>query len=78
MSQRSMVREALAAGGVDRDHPNFPRILDAVRDSGALDYTRSQAKREAAAAREAASLLPEGEAQQALVALCEYALERRG
>lgn len=77
LSQRNMVREALGAGGVDREHPDFPRILAAVRDSGALDYTRCQAQREAAAAREAACLLPEGEAQRALVALCDYALERR-
>lgn len=78
LAQRQMVREALSAGGVESEHPDFSRILEAVRDSGALDYTRAQAQREAAAARDAASLLPEGEAQGALVALCDYAVERRG
>jgi len=77
VGERSMVRDALIAGGVSSDHADYPRILAAVRDSGALAYTRSQAEREVAAAREAVRLLPEGEAQRALLALCEYALERR-
>ena len=76
LSQRDLVRKAIVAAGVEQEHSDFHSILEAVHSSGALAYTRQQARLEAAAARQAIDQLPEGEAQRALVALTEYATER--
>jgi octaprenyl-diphosphate synthase len=76
LSQRDLVRKAIESGGVDQDHRDFQTILDAVHSSGALAFTRQQANLEASAARQAISLLPQGDAQRALLALTEYATDR--
>ncbi|NCX22715.1 MAG: octaprenyl diphosphate synthase, partial [Betaproteobacteria bacterium] len=76
LMQRDLVRQAIESGGIDQDHDEFHTILDAVQSSGALAYTRHQAQLEAAAARQAIQLLPDGEARCALLALTEYATER--
>jgi octaprenyl-diphosphate synthase len=55
----------------------FEQILQAVQDSGALDYTQAAAKEESKLALECIQSFPTNEATEALIALCEYSLERQ-
>ena len=55
----------------------FEKILQAVQNSGALEYTQAAAKREAQLALSCIQSFPKNEATQALFALCEYSLSRQ-
>ena len=71
-AQAERVRQAIASGGTE----DFPAILEAIRDTGALDYTRQQARREAQMAIEALAGLPPGVNRDALVELSTFAVNR--
>ena len=71
-AQAERVRQAIASGGTE----DFPAILEAIRDTGALDYTRQQARREAQMAIEALAGLPPGVYRDALVELSIFAVNR--
>jgi octaprenyl-diphosphate synthase len=70
--QAERVRRAIANGGVE----DFDAILQAVRETGALDYTRLQAEREAQMAVAALAGLPPGAYRDALVELSTFAVHR--
>jgi octaprenyl-diphosphate synthase len=71
--QAAVVREAIEQGDISR----FAEVLEVVRATGALDYTREQAKREAAAACAALSVLSDSQYKQSLLQLADFAASRQ-
>ena len=71
--QRALVRQAIEQGGTE----HFDAIFAAIQASGALEYTRQAAEREAAAAAEAANALPPSLFRQTLIDLCAFSLQRQ-
>ncbi len=70
--QSQRVREAIASGGTQ----DFSAILQAIRDTGALEYTRQRAEQEAQMAVEALASLPPGTYRDALIELASFAVHR--
>ena len=70
--QAACVRHAIEEGGRE----DFPAVLAAIRESGALDYARQVAAREAELARVAISHLDDSNYRKALLQLCLFAIER--
>jgi len=71
--QATMIREAIVSGnGLSQLTP----ILAALDDTGALDYTLTQAQREADKAISALSVLPDSEYKEALSSLAYLAANR--
>ncbi len=71
-AQSALVRRAIAEGGSE----DFPAILEAIHATGALDYTRAQARAEAKRAIDAIGMLPAGVWREALLELPIFAVER--
>jgi octaprenyl-diphosphate synthase len=67
------VRRAIIDGGRDA----FPRVLAAVRATGALDYARGVAVREAEAARRALQALPGSKYKDSLLELASFSVVRQ-
>ena len=72
VDQAELVRRAIEQGGIE----DLPAVIETVRDSGALDYTRAAAEREAKAACDALALLPDSQHKEALLKLTEFAVGR--
>lgn len=70
--QADLIRTAIETGGRD----DFPAVLEAIRSSGALNYTREQARHEAATARAAIACLPDSVYKECLLELTSLAVER--
>ena len=70
--QSAAARLAIANPGA----ASFAVVFDAIRASGALDYTRQAAQAEAALAAAAVASLPDSEHKQSLLQLCVVAIER--
>lgn len=70
--QAACVRHAIEQGGRD----DFPAVLDAIRQSGALDHARARAQQEAQFARDAISQLGDSNYKKALLQLTFFAVER--
>lgn len=70
--QAAIVRQAIENGGRD----DFAAVLGAIRATGALDYTREQARREAATAQAAIVGLEDSIYKEALLDLAILAVER--
>ncbi len=70
--QAAVVRQAIENGGRD----DFAAVLGAIRATGALDYTREQARREAATAQAAIAGLEDSIYKEALLDLAILAVER--
>ncbi|MBU3697728.1 octaprenyl diphosphate synthase [Dechloromonas sp.] len=70
--QAACVRHAIEQGGRD----DFPAVLDAIRQSGALDHARARAQQEAQLARDAISQLGDSNYKKALLQLTFFAVER--
>ncbi len=70
--QAACVRRAIEEGGRD----DFPAVLQAIRDSGALEHARQQAAREAEAARQALACVRDSNYREALLQLTFFAVER--
>lgn len=68
-----VVREAIEHGGRD----DFERVLAAVRATGALDYARGVAQREAEAARDALAALAPSVHRDSLLELASFSVSRR-
>ena len=66
------MRRAILDGGRD----DFPAVIAAVRETGALEYARDAAKREAERAREAIALLPDSTPKQSLLELASFSVTR--
>ena len=70
--QAACVRKAIEEGGRD----DFPAVLDAIRNSGALDYARERATQEAELARASIQCLGDSNYKKALLQLTLFAVER--
>ena len=71
-AQVQTVRHAIEHGGRD----DFQAVLEAISNTGALDYAREQAKCEAAAACAAVELLPNSKYRDSLLQLADFAVNR--
>jgi len=72
-AQAGAVRHAIVAGG----RAEFANVLEVVRATGALDYARKVAVREAEAARAALRSLPASEYRDSLLELASFSVTRR-
>jgi octaprenyl-diphosphate synthase len=72
-AQAALVRRAIVEGG----RGEFERVLAAVQESGALDYARAAAEREAQAARAALAPLPASAQRDSLLELASFSVARR-
>lgn len=72
-AQKDMVRTAIMEGGTE----HFDAIYAAIEQSGALDFTRAAAEREAAAAADAAAQFPPSQFRQTLIDLCAFSVQRK-
>ena len=70
--QSALVRSAIVDGGRER----FPGVLDVIRASGALDYVRSVAQREAGLAQQAIEGLPHSKYRDSLLELSAFSVTR--
>ncbi len=70
--QVALIRDAIEHGGRDA----FSEVVAAIKATGALDYARAAARREADAACAAIGSLPESPAKAALVGLADYSVLR--
>jgi octaprenyl-diphosphate synthase len=67
-----LIRTAIRKGGLD----NLSAISQAVQQTGALEYTRQQARHAANKAVESLANLPDSRYKQALIAVANLAIER--
>jgi len=72
-AQAGLVRRAIVEGG----RGDFKRVLEVVRSTGALEYARKVAMREAEAARHALGALPASEHKDSLLELTSFSVTRR-
>jgi len=71
--QAMLIRRAIEHGGIEE----LSAVLDAIRQTGALDYAREQAQTESRIAREALSFLPNSKYRDYLIQLADFAVTRR-
>ena len=71
--ERAAVREAIESGGTS----HFNQILAAIDRTGALDYTRELARKEADVAASLVAQLPASEQRDALLYLPAYSVSRK-
>ena len=72
-AQAAVVRQAILDGG----RVAFPRVLEAVIATGALEYSRGVAESEAEAARRALQSLPASEYKDCLLELASFSVVRQ-
>ena len=60
-----------------RDEARVQAAIEAIRMSGAVDAALDEARSHARQAQESLTTLPEGDSRQVLLALADYAIERR-
>jgi len=72
-AQAGVVRHAIVEGG----KAEFASVLEVVRATGALDYARSVAVREAELARAALQALPASEYRESLLELASFSVVRQ-
>lgn len=70
--QSQMIREAIEQGGLE----HIDAITEAIKQTGALDYTHQQAISHAQLAKQAIHEIEDSNAKQALLFLADYAVER--
>jgi octaprenyl-diphosphate synthase len=71
-AQRTFVRQAILNGGVE----NLNEIVDIVKDTGGLKYTRDIANGETDKAINCLSCLPDSEIRSAMLSLAEFSVAR--
>jgi octaprenyl-diphosphate synthase len=71
-TQRNLIRNAIEQGGLE----DLPAVIQAVKDTGALEYVRDIAKQEATLACLAIAHLPKTTQHKALIDLAEFAVTR--
>jgi geranylgeranyl pyrophosphate synthase len=71
----SAVVDAVLAG--QRDEKLVRTAIETIRESGAVDAALEEARSHAWQGQEALALVPDGNPRQALLALIEYAVERK-
>ncbi len=72
-AQRELIRSAIVDGGLDQ----LDRITAIIESTGALQYTSARAQEAADLAIGALSGIPDSDYKQALVAIAEFAVQRR-
>jgi len=72
--QATLIREAIKKGN---GMQHFDEIMQALRDTGALEYTKKRALEEADKAIKAISLIPDSQYKQALISLAHLAADRK-
>ena len=72
-AQRALVRRAILEGGRE----DFAPVLEAIRSTGALEYARAAAEREALAAARAIAGLPGSAYKDSLLELASFSVTRR-
>ncbi len=72
-AQAATVRRAIVEGGRD----DFAQVLEALRATGALEYARDVAVREAEAARRALQAIPASNFKDSLLELASFSVVRR-
>ena len=70
--QAEVIRRAIEHGGLNE----LDAVMAAIRDTGALDYAKSQAKSEARVACEAISHLPHSKYKESLLQLADFSVTR--
>ena len=70
--QAAVVRKAIEEGGLSE----LDAVMAAIRDTGALDYVKSQAQAEAQAACDAISHLPDSKHKESLLQLAHFSVAR--
>ena len=70
--QAARIRAAIEHGGLDE----LTSVLDAIRQTGALDYAREQARAESRAACDALAHLPDSKYRDYLLQLADFAVTR--
>lgn len=71
-AQAELIRHAIQHGG----HDDFALVLDAIRDTGALEYTRERARAEAQAATAALAPFARSTYLDCLIKLADFAVTR--
>jgi len=71
--QGAIIRSALINGGLS----DFEPVMKAMRETGALDYTRMQAETSAREARDAIAMLPDSKYRDSLLELAAFAVTRK-
>jgi len=71
-AQSNLIRHAIEQGGLE----DLSAVIEAVKDTGALDFVKSVAKQEATLACQAIAHLPKTTQHQALIDLAEFAVAR--
>jgi octaprenyl-diphosphate synthase len=71
--QGTLIRNALINGGLS----DFEPVMQAMRETGALDYTRMQAEASVRQARDAISVLPDSKYRDSLLELATFAVTRK-
>ncbi len=72
-SQAAVVRMAIEQGDLGR----FAEVLEVIKQTGALEYTRQQAQQESDAACAALAVLPDTNYKQSLLQLAHFAATRQ-
>ena len=70
--QAALVRSAIENGGLDQ----LDAVLAAIEATGALEYTREVAQKEANLSLSALAFLPDSDYKQALISLAQYSVDR--
>jgi octaprenyl-diphosphate synthase len=71
-AQRQLVRACIQNG----DEEHFDEILNAITNSGALDYTKREAEKAAQRAADLVAALPNSQFRDSLLQLCAFAVDR--
>ena len=72
VAHRALIRKAIVAGGLS----DFGPVMQAMQETGALEYTRRQAQDSARRAREAVAVLPHSKYKDCLLELAAFAVTR--
>jgi octaprenyl-diphosphate synthase len=72
-SEKKMIRGAIEAGGLDK----MDEIHDVIDATGAIQYTTARAQEAADVAINALSAIPDSDYKQAMIAIAEFAVNRR-
>ncbi len=71
--ERDMIRRAIVSGGLEQ----LDSIREVIESTGALQYTAARAQEAANLAIAAVSRIPDSDHKQALIAIAEFAVQRR-
>ncbi len=72
-SERQLLRDAILEGGISR----LEEIQQIIESTGALQYTAARAQEAADQAIDAISSVPDSDYKQALIAIADFAVQRR-